>query len=85
VSGRRIEDGVEEVDGRGEAAPGCGRPAAGSGKKGGGLEVEGGADRWAPPVGDRVREGGEGGGGAGRVGLKRSWAAAGRGWVDRLV
>jgi hypothetical protein len=48
---------------------GCGRPAAARGRKGAGLEVEGGADRWAPPVGDRVREGGEGGG-AGRFGPK---------------
>jgi hypothetical protein len=33
------------------------------------LEVEEGADRWAPPVGDRVRER-EGSGALGRVGRK---------------
>jgi hypothetical protein len=50
------------------------RPAAGAGKKGGGrLEVEGGADRWAPPVGDRVRERGRGA----LVG-RLSWAAGDR-------
>jgi hypothetical protein len=45
-------------------------------------EVEGGADRWAPPVGDRMRE---------REGREAEWAAwaetevgRGLGWAVRL-
>jgi hypothetical protein len=57
----------EETDGRGDGEGGArdGDTGGGAGKKGGGgrLEVEGGADRWAPPVGDRVRERGRGGAG----------------------
>jgi hypothetical protein len=45
-------------------------------ERGGRLEVEGGADRWAPPVGDRVRERGRGVL-VGHVGRKRE---LGRGW-----
>jgi hypothetical protein len=59
---------------RGETRGRRGRAAARPWWEGEGavLEVEGGADRWAPPVGDRVREGErrgrERGGGAGRLG-----------------
>jgi hypothetical protein len=52
-------------------------PAAGAGRKGRAtLEVEEGANRWAPPVGDRVKER-EGSGALGRVDRKWNWAAAG--------
>jgi hypothetical protein len=45
-----------------------------------GLEEEEGADRWAPPVGDREREGevASAGGPAGYMGRARNWAAAGK-------
>jgi hypothetical protein len=57
------------------------RPARG--RKGrAALEVEEGADRWAPPVGDRVRER-EGSGALGRVGRKWNWAASG--CLDRFL
>jgi hypothetical protein len=61
-------------------------PVAGAGRKGAAPEVEEGADRWAPPVGDRVKER-EGSGALGRVGRKRAareklgrsnWVAAGK-------
>jgi hypothetical protein len=84
---RRIEEGVEEVDGRGEPGRrrrGAGWPAAARGKKGRARpEVEGGADRWAPPVGDRVRER------EGREAERAAWAETevGRelGWVGLAV
>jgi hypothetical protein len=87
VSGRRIEDGVEEVDGRGggEAAPGTGRPAAARGKKkgarpekGGGAGGRGRPDGWAPPVCEREREEGERRRWRAGLGRKQKWAA---GWV----
>jgi hypothetical protein len=62
----------------GEGAEGGERPAAALllGNRGevGRLEEEEGADRWAPPVGDRVRES-EGSGALGHVGR----SSAGRG------
>jgi hypothetical protein len=64
---RRIEDGVEEADGRGEPGRrdgGAGSGAAARGRRGGALEVEGAPDMCVPHV--RVRKRGRGGGRSGR-------------------
>jgi hypothetical protein len=74
--GRRLDGGVEEVDGRGE--PGTGRPVAARGKKGeGAAGGRGWPDGWAPPVCERER----GGGDAGRVGRKRTGPWGWVGWI----
>jgi hypothetical protein len=72
--GGSIYGAVEEVDGRGAAGNG-GEGRRRRGEEGGRRPEEGDdPDRWAPPVGGRMRERGRGGGRSGPCGPKDGWA-----------
>ena len=72
-------------EGRGDMRPRGGRrPAASAGRKGNRLEVGGGADRRAPPGGEREKGGGMVGRWDGLAGPRRKEERGGRdvGWAE---
>ena len=73
-------------EGRGDMRPRGGRrPAASAGRKGNRLEVGGGADRRAPPGGEREKGGGMVGRWDGLAGPRRKEERGGRdvGWAGK--